>query len=477
MKDPNFLNQYINGEWVPSASAEVIDVEDPVAMAPCASVPRGDVRDAERAIEAAHAAFPAWSRTSIDERILLMQRVIDFMKENCTRVAGIETRELGCPWSYALKKHCVYQLSRIENYMRLAEGVLQPRRTKGARLLLEPHGVVSSITPWNYPLGQIIQKVVPALLMGNTVVLKPSTLAPLSAVVLTEAFHAAGFPKGVFNLVNGSGSVLGETLVKHPLVAMVSFTGSTEIGRRINLDAAESFKRVCLELGGKSPAIWLPGMADYEPACRKLFDSVFLNAGQTCTSLTRLFIHESTVDEVRALFKRMLPLYPVGRPDDPNAKLGPVVSGRHYERVANYIRLGIEEGAELFAGKVPGKPENGYFIEPVIFMNVKPEMRIAREEIFGPVLSVMTYKTVEEAVRLANDTPYGLSSYLYGPKDEILCLARDIHAGNVFLNDAGRDISAPMGGFKASGIGCESGEAGLMQFVGIKSVFDAVTVG
>ena len=475
MKDPNFQKQYINGEWVPSSSAAMIDVEDPVAMAPCARIPRGDVRDAERAVEAAAAAFPGWSKTPAVNRFRLMQRVVDFMKENCTRVAGIETRELGAPWSYALKKHCLYQLSRIETYLRLADRVLQPRRTEGARLVLEPHGVVSCITPWNYPLGQIIQKVVPAILMGNTVVLKPSTLAPLSACVLAEAFHEAGFPKGVFNLVNGCGGVLGETLVKHPKVAMVSFTGSTEVGRRINRDAAEGFKRVCLELGGKSPDIWLPGMPGYEPACRKLFDSVFLNAGQTCTSLTRLFIHESMQAEVRALFAKILPLYPVGRPDDPQAVLGPVVSGAHYRRVADYIRSGVEEGAELFAGRVPGEPTDGYFIEPTIFMNVKPEMRIAREEIFGPVLSVLTYRTVEEAVRMANDTPYGLSSALYGPKEEVLKLAGEIHAGNVFLNDAGRDITAPMGGFKESGIGCESGKAGLMQFVGIKSVFDATS--
>lgn len=371
--------------------------------------------------------------------------------------------------------HCDYQLSRIPAYIECVRQIPFGSRCKAATVRVEPIGVVASLTPWNYPLGQIIQKVVPAILMGNSVVLKPSSLAPLTAVILAEAFREVGFPAGVFNLVNGVGSRFGDVFTDHPDVIMISFTGSTETGRRLAVRAAAGLKRTSLELGGKSPFIWLPGAEDYDSACRTLFNSVFLNAGQTCTSLSRLLIPESMKAKAEELFRKFLSDYRIGMPDDPQAVLGPVMSRVQYERVTSYIRLGIEEGATLFAGEIPkDNPDGGWFIHPVIFTDVKNEMRIAQEEIFGPVLCVTTYRTLDEAVRLANDTRYGLSSAVYGPPSEAEALAEKIDAGNVFINDSPRDITAPFGGFKDSGIGYESGREGLMEFARMKSVFDGI---
>lgn len=472
-----FTKQFIGGRWVDSASAELTDVENPALMQPFAKIPAGCPADAEAAIEAAAAALPAWSGTTVEKRIALMQKLFDAMTEASEAIAALETDELGAPAQYARKKHCDYQLSRIPAYIEQLRTIdFEYRRTK-AFVRVEPVGVVSCITPWNYPLGQIIQKVVPAILMGNTVVLKPSSHAPLTAVVLAECFRKAGFPAGVFNLVSGVGSSMGDTLASHPKVAMVSFTGSTALGRKLGAIAGANLKKVNLELGGKSPCVWLPGMSDYEPACRTLFNSAFLNAGQTCTSLSRLIMPESMLPQVRELFQKLLPRYKTGNPLDTSTVVGPVISRAQYDRVSDYIRLGCEEGAELFAGKIPpANPVDGYFIDPVIFMNVKPDMRIAQEEIFGPVLCVLTYKTIEEAIEIANGTPYGLSALLYGPIDEVRALAARIDSGNVFLNDAPRDITAPFSGFKASGLGCESGREGLLEFARLKSVFDGVKI-
>jgi len=348
-----------------------------------------------------------------------------------------------------------------------------PVERKKAAVRIEPLGVVSCLTPWNYPLGQIFQKVIPALLMGNTVVLKPSSMAPLTAVILAEAVRRVGFPKGVFNLINGVGTQFGDMLTEHPFISKISFTGSTETGRYLAKKAAAGLKRISLELGGKSPCIWLPGIDNYEPACRTLFNSVFLNAGQTCTSLSRLLIPESMKTEVEKLLKRLYADYRIGMPDDPEAVVGPLISRKQYERVSEFIRLGVTEGATLFAGEIPPvDPQGGWFIRPVIFTDVTETMQIAQEEIFGPVLCVMTYHDREDALRIANSTRYGLSSAVYGPSDEAEAFAAEIEAGNVFINNSPRDITAPFGGFKESGIGYESGEEGLMEFARFKSVFD-----
>ncbi len=472
-----FTKQFINGRWVDSANPEFADVENPALMQSFAQIPVGCSADAEAAIEAAHAALHGWSKVSVQDRIGLMQKLFEEMTQASEVIAELETAELGAPTVYSRKKHCDYQLSRIPAYIEQLRTIDFEYRRSKAFVRVEPIGVVSCITPWNYPLGQIIQKVVPAILMGNTVVLKPSSHAPLTAVVLAECFRKAGFPNGVFNLVSGLGSSMGDTLAAHPLVAMVSFTGSTELGRHLGRIAGANLKKVNLELGGKSPCLWLEGMSDYEQACRTLCNSAFLNAGQTCTSLSRLIVPESMIDEVRDLFVRILPHYKTGNPLEADTVVGPVISRAQYKRVSDYIRLGVEEGAELFAGEIPAEePVGGYYIKPVVFMNVKPEMRIAQEEIFGPVLCVLTYRTIEEAIEIANGTPYGLSSLLYGPIEKVRALASRIDSGNVFLNDAPRDITAPFGGFKASGLGCESGREGLLEFARLKSVFDGAKI-
>ena len=468
-----FYKQYINGRWTDSASDDMIEVKSPVTFKTITSVAAGDPQDARDAIAAAKEAFPAWARLPLEARIHFIAKLHDGMMREFDLLSALETAELGSPKHFAEKKHVAYQLSRIPAYIDCARRFARQTRTPGATVRAEPIGPVVAVTPWNYPLGQIIQKIVPALLMGNTVVLKPSSLAPLTAVVLARVIEEAGFPRGVFNLINGSGERFGDSLFTNSAVSLVSFTGSTAKGKEIASLCAPHLIRTSLELGGKSPAVWLPGLDDYSPACKRLFDSVFLNAGQTCTALSRLLIEESMNEETALVMKRMIRCYPAGRPDDPRSALGPVISLDNYLRIRALMIEALIEGAEILIGAIPPEiPTEGYFIEPTVFTRVTPEMRIWREEIFGPVLSVMTYRTIEEAVSLANDTPYGLSSAIAGPRELIEPLAERIDAGNVFLNNAARDITAPFGGFKESGWGYESGEEGLRMFVRYKSVFD-----
>lgn len=468
-----FKRQMIDGIWVESHSPATLRVTSPVTGEELARIPAGDERDAVQAINAAKRAFSGWAATPLEERIRLMKELARIMSLEEEVIVQWESGELGAPLAYTRSKHCRYQLTRIPAYIESLRSILFESRRKSAAVLIEPLGVVAAITPWNFPLGQIFQKIVPALLMGNTVVLKPSSLAPLTAVILAEAMNRAGFPKGVFNLVNGSGAIYEKVLTSHPDIAIVSFTGSTEVGRRISVLSAAHFKRVSLELGGKSPFIWLKGGKDDEVAARTLMKSAFLNAGQTCTALTRVFIPEDEAPRLRKLFEKVHAEFKIGSPEDPKAVLGPVISRTQYEHIRARIEEGLAEGAQLWAGHVPGPARShGWFIEPVILGDVKNNMKVAQEEIFGPVLSVITYRSVDEAVRLANDTRYGLSGCVYGPDDVAFSVARRIDAGNVFINDSPRDITAPFGGFKASGIGYESGREGLMTFARVKSVFD-----
>lgn len=468
-----FGKQMIDGQWVNPSTTHRVNVENPATREIIAGIPAGSESDARKAIEAAERAFSAWAKTPVEERIHLMEHLLQYLHAAREEIVFWESAELGMPKAYVRRKHCDYQLSRIEAYIECTRQIRFLSRRKKAAVRIEPLGVVSCLTPWNYPLGQIIQKVIPALLMGNTVVLKPSSLAPLTSVILAEAFRQAGFPDGVFNLINGVGTRFGGVLTDHPSVGMISFTGSTEIGRALAMRAAAGLKRINLELGGKSPCIWLPGIDDYEPACRTLFNSVFLNAGQTCTSLSRLLIPESMKDEAEKLLKRFCSEYRIGMPDDPLAVVGPVISRGQYDRVSDFIRLGLKEGATLLVGEVPpAEPQGGWFIRPVIFTDVTENMHIAQEEIFGPVLCVMTYRDREDALRIANGTKYGLSSAVFGPAGEAEAFAAELEAGNVFINNSPRDITAPFGGFKESGIGYESGVEGLMAFTHIKSIFD-----
>lgn len=467
----NFKMLYIDGAWTPGASGAYIDVENPANKKIFACVPAGNDADVDSAAKAAAAALPVWAATSLSERTEYMKKMLTHVKEMEPQLINCIIKELGAPVSFAAASHVRYQYVRTQSYIDLAAGLPLVEKLPQSTVYREPVGVVGCITPWNYPLGQIIQKVVPAILVGNTVVLKPSQHTPLAAYYLTEAFHKAGFPPGVFNLVTGRGSQIGNAMCGHPLIDMISFTGSTEAGVGVAQRALSTMKRISMELGGKSPCVILKG-ADYEGAVRMCLDSIFLNSGQTCTALSRLVVPKDDKETVERLLLQLLPEYVVGDPNDPAVKVGPVASEHQFQTVCSYIQKGIDEGATLLAGGLPPAPETGYYVYPTIFTDVTKDMTIAREEIFGPVLCVLTYDTEEEAAAIANDTPYGLNAAVWGPKEQAVATARCIRSGNVYINDGPRDVAAPFGGFKHSGIGREGGMDGMLEFTEPQALFD-----
>lgn len=467
----DFEKLYIDGAWVPSASDKWIEVENPASRSVIARVPAGNAEDVDRAAKAASAAFPAWRDTPLADRIALMEKFLTEFRAREEDLVRITVEELGSPVGFTRSSQVEYQYTRTRSYIDLAPTVPLVEKMGASTTYREPVGVVGCITPWNYPLGQVFQKIVPALLMGNTVILKPSQHTPLSAYYLTEAIEAAGFPKGVFNLITGRGGEIGNSLSTHPLVNMVSFTGSTKGGVTVAQHALESVKRVSLELGGKSPYVMLPGIADYDEPIHILFNSIFLNSGQTCTAFSRLLIPEAEAPAIEAKLKEIAREYTVGNPQDKKVKLGPVASEAQFKKISGYIAKGVEEGAKLLIGEVPTEGK-GLYIHPTIFTNVKNSMTIAQDEIFGPVLCVLTYRTVDEAVAIANDTRYGLNAGVFGPKDEALAVAHRIEAGNVYVNSSPRDTAAPFGGYKESGIGREGGVYGMIEFTQQKALFD-----
>ncbi len=469
----NYELQYINGEWVPSEGNAFIEVENPADRTHFARIPDGTTADADKAVQAAYEAKEAWADVPLEKRIALMESMLEHFKAMRGDIIETEVKELGAPVTFTTATHCNYQYVRVQSYIDAVKKIAFREEYAASTVWREPIGVVACVTPWNYPLGQVVQKVVPAILMGNTVVLKPSQHTPLTACMLAQAFHQAGFPKGVFNLVSGRGAALGDFLAKHPLVDMISFTGSTRVGITLAQTALAGVKRISLELGGKSPYIWLPS-EDYSGAVPKMVSSIFYNAGQTCTALSRLLVPEADLPRIEPLIKAAAESLRVGDPTLPETDVGPVSSAAQYKKIRDYILLGLEEGATMLTGAVPDEePQTGYYIRPVIFTNVTNDMRIAREEIFGPVLCVITYKTVEEAVRIANDTPYGLSAAVFGEdKAAALAVAHRIKSGNVYVNNGPRDVTAPFGGYKESGIGREGGVAGLLEFSQQKAVFD-----
>lgn len=466
-----FEQQYISGAWRPSHSQAFRDVINPATLQAFARTPEGDRVDAVQAVQAAVAARDAWMKTPLKDRIALMKSMLDRFRRQRDEIIDLEIRELGAPISFAAYAHCDFQFLRIADYIDKAEKVPLSIPYPAATVVREPVGVVACITPWNYPLGQVVQKIVPALLMGNTVILKPSPQAPLTTALLIDSFHKAGFPTGTVNLVCGDKEV-GVELTTNPGVDMVSFTGSTAVGIEIGQAAMRTVKRLCLELGGKSPYVFLKS-PDYRAAYPKLLSSILLNSGQTCTSLSRLVVPREDEKSIEEYLVQAFREFPVGDPFDPQTRIGPVSSVRQYKRVREYIRIGLEEGAHLVCGELPPPdPKQGCFIHPVIFGGVKNSMRIAQEEIFGPVLSVIPYDSEDEALGIANGTRYGLSSAVFGPKEKALAFARQIRSGNVYVNGASKDMTAPFGGVKQSGFGRESGIAGLEEFTQFKSIFD-----
>ena len=467
----NFEKIYINGQWVPGSTGQFIDVENPATREIFAKVPAGNAKDVDAAAKAAHRALPVWSATPLEERISLMKRFLEIFRSQENELIDITVKELGSPYTFTKTAQVEYQYTRTQSYIDLASKVPLVEHMAASTVYREPVGVIGCITPWNYPLGQVIQKVIPALLMGNTVILKPSQHTPLSSYWLADAFEKANFPKGVFNLVTGRGGEVGDAMATHPLINMISFTGSTSGGINVGKNALTGLKHISLELGGKSPYIILKGN-NHEEAIRLCFNSIFLNSGQTCTAFSRLLIPKSEQSVIEKKLIEIAKEYTTGNPEDPSTTLGPLASLRQYEKVKSYIESGIQEGARLLCGTVPENSNNGYYISPTIFTCVTSEMSIAKDEIFGPVLCVFPYETEEEAIRIANDTRYGLNAGVYGEKEKAIAVAKKIEAGNIYINASPRDTSAPFGGYKQSGLGREGGIYGMIEFTQQKALFD-----
>ncbi len=463
---------FIGGQWVAPSAKETIDVHSAGTGEVMGKVPAGGEKDIDAAAKAAHAALDGWSQTPAEKRAELLQKISDGLKARADEIAKTIAQEVGMPIKLAGRIQAGLPIANFANYARIAREFKFEERVGNSVVVKEPVGVVGAITPWNYPLHQIALKVAPALAAGCTVVLKPSEVAPFNAFILAEVIEAAGLPKGVFNLVTGLGPVVGEALVKHPRVDMISFTGSTRAGKRISEVAAQQVKRVALELGGKSASVILED-ADLAAAVKGTVNGCYLNSGQTCTALTRMLVPASKYDEAAKLAVEAAKGFTLGDPLQETTRLGPLSSQAQLERVRTYIKKGVDEGAELLTGGAD-KPEGvpgGYFVKPTIFGKVKNSMTIAQEEIFGPVLSIIPYKDEDEAVRIANDSPYGLAGAVWSKDDaRAQAVARRIRAGQIDVNGGAFNMNAPFGGFKQSGHGREAGVYGLEEFLELKSL-------
>ena len=465
------LNFYIDGQWVAPASPRTLDVLDPATEAVMGRISLGSAADVDRAARAARRAFATFSRTSVAERVALLEAVIAEYKRRHADLAAAISEEMGAPAMLAQKAQAPVGLGHLQAALTVLRGYAFEELRGTTMLQKTPIGVCGLITPWNWPMNQIACKVAPALATGCTMILKPSEIAPFSAIVFAEILHAAGVPAGVFNLVNGDGPGVGAAISAHPEVDMVSFTGSTRAGIEVARAAAPSVKRVHQELGGKSPNIILPD-ADLQRAVTGGVRAVMTNSGQSCNAPTRLLVPSARMDEALAIAKTAAEATSVGAPDS-GAVIGPVVSGAQWDKIQTLINRGIAEGAALVAGG-PGRPEGldkGWYVKPTVFGRVKNDMTIAREEIFGPVLVLIGYDSVDEAIAIANDTPYGLSAYVSGSDiDEVRRVASQLRAGQVTLNGVPPDLMAPFGGFKQSGNGREWGELAFGEFLEVRAV-------
>lgn len=462
---------YINGQWVDSISKDKIEVENPATEEIFEHVPAANEDDVNSAVEAAKSAFENWSKLSLDEKLGYLNKAFEIFEGYQDDLVEIEIKELGSPRSWAKNAHVKGPIKRFENYLKIAKDFSFKDDLPKATVLKEPIGVIGCLTPWNYPLNQVIQKVIPALICGNTVVLKPSQITPLSAYFLAEAFHKAELPPGVFNLVTGRGAEVGNVLASHKNVDMISFTGSTSGGIEVGKLALEKVKKLALELGGKSPNLVLRG-SNYEEAVKTSLNSTFNNTGQTCSALTRLIVPKEDLEKIEEIIIKEAEYFKVGDPWEEETKVGPLSNKKQFEKVKYFVEKGIEEGAKLLVGEVPQKKDKGYFANPVVFSNVSNKMEIAQEEIFGPVLCVIPYEGIEEGIEIANDTIYGLSGAVFGPQEEAEDAAKRIKTGEIKINNGKWDPLAPFGGYKQSGIGREGGFYGLEEFVEIKTLFN-----
>ena len=463
---------YINGKWVQPMGTGSIDVINPATEEIIGKIPVGSADDVDKAASAARIAFDSWAKSSIEERINILNALSNALKEKGESIAQTITAEVGTPIGYS--RVAMVGTPRVvsRSYAKILENFDWEERVRNSIICKEPIGVCAFITPWNFPLHQIIGKVAPAIAAGCTMILKPSKEAPLSAFILADILHEIGLPPGVFNLVSGHGSEIGNYMSSHPEVDMVSFTGSTGAGVSVSEAAATTVKRVTLELGGKSANVALDD-ADPILVAKKAIGACHQNSGQTCSALTRLIIPESMSDEVYEIIAKKNNSYTVGDPLEENTRCGPMVSLRQQKSVSTYIQSGISEGATLVSGGL-GMPEGiskGYYVKPTIFANVSPDMKIWKEEIFGPVLVITTYKSEEEALILANDSIYGLSGGVWSKDEErAIRFAKEMRTGQVSVNGGAFNVSAPFGGYKLSGNGRELGTHGLNEFLEIKSI-------
>jgi aldehyde dehydrogenase (NAD+) len=466
---------YIDGQWVDPAKPKDFQVINPATEEPAGVISMGSAADVDRAVAAARRAFDSFSQTTREERRGLLETILKIYKKRYADVANAIRDEMGAPAKLASGGQAGIGVGHLAAMIDVLKTFEFENRQGPTRLVLEPIGVCALITPWNWPINQVAAKVVPALAAGCTMVLKPSEFSPFSAIIWAEVMHEAGVPKGVFNLVNGTGIEVGAALASHPEVDMVSFTGSTRAGTEVAKLAANTVKRVHQELGGKSPNILLDD-ADFERAVKAGVLHVFENSGQSCNAPTRMLVPASRLAEVEAIAKRTAQAVTVGDPTSNEIEVGPVVSKIQFERVEDFISKGIAEGAKLIIGG-EGRPEGlskGYYVRPTIFSNVNNNMLIAREEIFGPVLAILPYQTEEEAIRIANDTPYGLQAYVWSNDlARANRVGRRIRAGRITINGTSGDMKTPFGGFKKSGNGREWGEHGLRDFLEVKAVIGA----
>jgi acyl-CoA reductase-like NAD-dependent aldehyde dehydrogenase len=463
---------FIGGEWVEPSGGETIEVVNPTSEEAIGTIPACSPEDADRAVAAAGEAFESWSQTSREERAGYIAAIAEGLQGRAEEMTATITQELGMP----LKLSAIIQVglpaSQFASMPKLMEEVAWEEEIGNSRVLREPIGVLGAITPWNYPLNQIAAKVAPALAAGCTVVLKPSEVTPLNAFLLAEVIEAAGLPAGVFNLVTGLGPVVGEAIAAHPGVDMVSFTGSTRAGRRVSELAAETVKPVAMELGGKSPNVILDD-ADLSRAVPDGVAKCFLNSGQTCSALTRMLVPRQRLAEAEELAKATAESFTPGDPFDSSTRLGPLVSDVQRERVRGYIHKGVEEGARLITGgaEAPEGLERGYFVRPTVFSEVEAGMTIGQEEIFGPVLAIQPYEGEDDAIRIANSTPYGLAGGVWsGDGERAISVARRIRTGQIEINGGAFNPLAPFGGYGQSGHGRENGRYGIEELLQVKSL-------
>jgi aldehyde dehydrogenase (NAD+) len=468
---PSFDQHYYDGAWQTSTATETIAVISSATEQEYARVPRGTADDVDRAVTAARRGFESWSRLGVEERAVWLEKLAEAVKQRAPQIAEAISHEVGTALGFAAKVQVEFPISMIAmNAKFIREAKLQ-EELGNSIICKEPIGVVGCITPWNYPLHQIVCKIAPALAAGCTVVLKPAEMAPLSAFFLADAAHHIGLPKGVFNVVSGAGRVVGEAIVAHPDVDMVSFTGSLQAGRRIASVAGAAIKKVCLELGGKSAFVVLDD-APFEKAIPAGVNHCMQNSGQTCSAWTRMLVPRARHDEAVEIAKAQLAKLTLGDPFEKSTRLGPLASASHRDSVLEYIDKGRKEGATVVAGG--GKPSNlpkGFYVEPTIFANVSNDMTVAQEEIFGPVLSIIPYDSEAEAIQIANASQYGLAGGVWaGTQERALEVAKQLRTGQVDINGGRFNALAPFGGYKKSGIGREIGPLALDEFFQLKSI-------